>query len=175
MTGPPIQPKIIQNMFDRALAAATMHDHLLPGEMRQGMEHGDCYECEAVRRELVREIAEYLAGRDPDLRAIYRYDPTFASGEDARTREMPSESAAIYLLAWTSMEPSPLDDEAARLAQAFADARARWLCPKAIEWCYAVNIVVVDDYQVKARQGYAALINSVWVRPTRVWASPSLN
>ncbi len=156
-------------MFERALAATVLQSQGTSAELRQALRDGDCYECEALRRHLEQEIAFYLAEADPRLRAIYRFDPTFAFGEDAREQGLPSESSAINLLAWTGEKSSELTEQISALCRAFADARAKWLCPKAVEWCHALNIAVIDDAEIKERHGYAVLLDSLWVRPTRLW------
>lgn len=167
---PPVA-SLAQGMFEQALNATARQANLPYAELVQMMRNGDCYECETLRQQLAHQVAFYLAEVEPRLRAIYRYDPTFAFGEEDRDRTMPSESAGIHLIVWTRTKSQGLVEQVAALQRAFAEARRQWLCPKAVEWCYALNIVVVDDLEVKARQGYAALIDSLWVRPTKLWAS----
>lgn len=157
-------------MFREAFAEAMDESNMAPSEAARAMAGGDCIECEEFHQRLVQHITQYLATREPELRAVYRFDPTFASGEDARVRMLPSESSMIDLLVWTGDKRDTLAQEVELLQQGFAEERLSWLCPKALEWCHALNIVVVDDAEVEQHHGYAALINSLWVRPTVVWS-----
>lgn len=161
---------LARDLYARALAETAAQLNLERTGLKHAVGQGDCFECEFLRQHLAHHIALYLADVDPELRAVYRYDPTFAFGEEDRERSMPSESAAINLLAWTGKLTAALSGEISALQDGFNRARLDWICPKALEWCYALEVVVVDDAQVAARSGYAALIDSLWVRPTRVWS-----
>lgn len=170
MISTPPREGLAQQMFERALDETARQVGNSRAELAHALRRGNCYECEPLRQHLAQQVAAHLAGVEPRLRAVYRFDPTFAFGEDDREREMPSESAAIDLLVWTEDKTAGLVEQVAALHHAFAEARQDWLCPQAVEWCFGLNIVLVDDREVKARQGYAALIDSLWVRPTRLWS-----
>lgn len=166
---PPLKTELVPEVFLQAFGETAVQSGLAPVDVGSAIADGDCIECELFHQRLAHRIALYLAEREPILRAVYRFDPTFASGEDTRIRTFPSESSMIDLLVWTAVKSDTLVREAKALQEAFAEERLNWLCPKALEWCHALNIVVVDDADVQARHGYAALIDSLWVRPTQVW------
>lgn len=166
---PPVQTNLAHALFERAFADTLAQSNMAREEAAYAMRHGDCYQCEEFHRILSQFVAQELAAADGGLRAVYRFDPELGSGEDSRPRLFPSESSAIDLLVWTEHKNEALQQCASALELAFEDERADWICAKALEWCHALNIVIVDDEQVRARQGYAALIDSLWVRPTRVW------
>jgi|SRR5581483_3066309 hypothetical protein len=96
------------------------------------------------------------------------------AGETTRIRALPSESSMIELLVWTEVKREALVQKVRALQEAFGAERLNWICPKALEWCHALNIIVVDDRDVQLRHGYAALLDSLWVRPTRVWGKTEI-
>ena len=166
---PPVQTNRAHAIFERAFAETLTQSNLSRDDAAYAMRHGDCYQCEEFHRILSQFVAQELAQVDVGLRAVYRFDPALGSGEDSRPRMFPSESSAIDLLVWTEKKYVELQERASALELAFEDERAQWICEKAVEWCHTLNVIIVDDEQVRARQGYAALIDSLWVRPTRVW------
>jgi hypothetical protein len=166
---PPVQANRAHALFERAFVETLAQSNLSRDDAAYAMRHGDCYQCEEFHRLLSQLVAQELANVDSGLRAVYRFDPALGSGEDSLPRTFPSESSAIDLLVWTEHKNESLQQCASALELAFEDERAEWICDKAVEWCHTLNIVIVDDEQVRTRQGYAALIDSLWVRPTRVW------
>jgi hypothetical protein len=174
MVRPPLKTDRVPEMFREAFAETARQSNLSPAQTGSAIADGDCMECEEFHQRLAYQIALYLAEREPTLRGVYRFDPTFASGEDARIRALPSESSMIELLVWTELRSDALIQEARALQEAFGEERLNWVCPKALEWCHALNIIVVDDRDVQMRHGYAALLDSLWVRPTRVWGKTEI-
>lgn len=171
MVSPPWNAELAPELFRKAFAEAAVQSNLAPVDAGSAMADGDCMECEVFHRQLAHQVVLYLAEREPGLRAVYRFDPSFASGEDGRIRALPSESSMIYLLVWAAAKSDALAAEVKALQEAFAEERLNWVCPKALEWCHALDIVVLDDADVDARRGYAAVLDSVWVRPTQVWGA----
>lgn len=171
---PPVETKLAPDMFRQAFAETALQSHLAPAVVKGAIANGDCTECEMFHQLLAHRVALYLAEHEPSLRAVYRFDPSFASGEDGRVRALPSESSMIDLLVWTAVKTDALAGEIKELQDAFAAERVNWVCPKALEWCHALDIVVVDDTDVQARRGYAALLDSLWVRPTQLWGRSDL-
>lgn len=165
----PLTTNPAPELFRVAFAETARLSNLSPKDTTSAIEHGDCIECEELHQRLALHVARFLAEREPNLRAVYRFDPSFASGEDGRVRSLPSESSAIDLLVWTEKRDPAIEADARTLQETFAQERANWLCPKAVQWCHALNIVLIDDDDVHARRGYATLLDSVWVRPSKVW------
>jgi hypothetical protein len=165
----PLKTNRATELFHIAFEETAKFSNMSPQDTSSAMRHGDCVECEEFHQRLASLIAQSLAEREPTLRAVYRFDPTFASGEDGRVRTLPSESSAIDLLVWTETKTDGLLADVRALQEDLAQERLNWLCPKAVPWCHALNIVLIDDAEVRARRGYAALLDSLWVRPTKVW------
>ncbi len=158
-------------MFRHAIADSSTQLGLKESkQVIEALRKGDCYHCDTVRYNLARRIAEYLTTLDADMRAIYMYNPEYVSGDYESPRTPASPSSAINLIAWTRTKHSVPADVIEALGVAFQDARADILCEKASGLCFSLNVAVVNDAEVRTRKGYAALIDSVSVRPTEVWA-----
>lgn len=134
------------------------------------LRRGDCNQCDILRHNLAREVGGYLATVDRDLRAVYMYDPDSACGAYEGFHRGSSPSSSIHLIAWTRTQKSLSTRMLQELRQAFDQARREVLCAQATALCYGLNLTVVNDAQVRARQGYAAMIDSLSARPLRVWA-----
>jgi hypothetical protein len=161
---------IARGMFKRALTASAVQlgarnsQHAL--EM---LRRGDCNRCDTLRYNLARQIAGYFAQLATDMRAIYLYDPEYASGNYESPRTGASSSAAINLVVWARAKKSMPQEAIRALGDAFDKVRAAIVCPEATGQCFRLNVAVVNDADVKTRRGYAAMIDSRSVRPTPVW------
>jgi hypothetical protein len=161
---------ITRGMFRRALAASAMQLGIkTPARAAEELRKGDCDRCQVFRINLARQVGSYLSTVDSDLRAVYAYNPDYAFGDYQSTGSKSSFSSALYLLAWTRTRKSIPSDVTAKLSRAFLTARQMIKCGDASETCINLTLQIVTDAQVKARQGYAALIESLNVRPNQVW------
>jgi hypothetical protein len=158
-------------MFRRAIAQSAPQLGL-KGSARvvELLRRGYCQSCETLRFNLARQVADYISLVDPGLRALYLYDPEYASGDYECAKTASSPSSGIHLIAWTRAKKSIPSDMLQELRAAFQDARTDILCPDASGLCYSLNVAVVNDAQVRTRKGYAAMIDSTTIRPTQVWA-----
>ena len=159
-----------RGMFRRAVAASAMQLGVkTPAQAIAELQRGDCDKCQVFRINLARQVADYLANLDSDLRAVYAYNPDYAFGDYQSTGAKKSLSSALYLLAWTRTLKTIPTDAITGLSQAFLNARKSFLCSEASAMCLSLNLQVVSDKQVQARQGYAAMIDSLNIRPNQVW------
>lgn len=166
---------LAREMYRRAIATTAWQLGVKsPLQVVEELRHGDCDKCQILRNNLARQIAEYLATCDPSLRAVYTYNPDYAFGDYQSTGAKQSLSSALYLMAWTRTLKSLPKDAIEKLAQAFHDARKAIACPQSSEMCLNLVLKVVSDAQVKTRQGYGALVESLNVRPNQVWARETL-
>ena len=164
--------KTARALFKRALAASAMQLGLkTPARAIEELSRGDCDRCQVFRINLARQLANYLATLDSDLRAVYFYNPDYAFGDYESTGAQPSLSSALHLVVWTRTLKSMPANAIEGLSHAFPSARKLIACPKATEMCLSLNLSVVNDAQVRERSGYAAIIDSLNVRPNRVWAA----
>jgi hypothetical protein len=159
-----------RDMFKRALASTAPQLGLKDAaEVVEALHHGRCYECGVLRTNLAREVSDYLAAVDSDLRAVYFYNPEYAAGDYQAPFSEPAKSSALYLMAWTRDNDSIPLDTIAGLTDAFDDVRMDFLCEEASRLCFSLDLTVVGDAQVKGRKGYAVMIDSLHARPIQVW------
>ena len=128
---------------------------------------GDCSVCEYLRYGLARQIGAYLGSVDCHVKAVYVYEPEYGTVADDAGVVKPSSS--INLLAWVDRKSAALESIIVSLAEALRDERSQLLCEKASGACFMLDVQIVDDEEVKSRRGYAALVNSLHVRPTALW------
>jgi len=125
---------------------------------------GDCSVCGYVRYGLAKGIAQYLGSIDDTIKAVYVYEPEYATDD-----EIARVSFGINLLAWVERKSAALNSIIAGLDAALMEERKRLLCPDATAECFSLDVNVADDDEVRRRRGYGALVNSIFVRPTKVW------
>jgi hypothetical protein len=106
---------------------------------------------------------------DPSVRAVYLYEPDYATAEEGELGERPGLSPGMSMLVWAERKSAALTAVLDSLAAAVREEAGKWACPKANALCWMLDAQVVDDNQVEARSGYGALVNSVYVRPLEVW------
>ncbi len=162
--------EIARQMFRRAIVQSAPQLGLKgSAQVVASLRRGYCQSCETLRFNLARQVADYISVVDPDLRALYLYDPEYASGDYECAKTASSPSSGIHLIAWTRAKKSIPSDTLQELRAAFHDARNDFLCPEASGLCFSLNVAVVNDAEVRARKGYAAMIDSTTIRPTQVW------
>ncbi len=124
----------------------------------------DCSACGYVRYGLAKAVARYLGSIDDTIKAVYVYEPEYATDDDTV-----GLSFGINLLAWVQRKSAALNSVVASLDAALMEERKRLLCPDATAECFSLDVKVADDDEVRGRRGYGALVNSIFVRPTKVW------
>jgi hypothetical protein len=165
--------------FDTVIVAGMMEDAIEfcakktslkdRGQILEALRHGDCSLCEYLRYGLAKGVAEYLGLMDNTVKAIYTYEPEYATSVDGPIPDRPSRSPGISLIAWVSRKSAALSSVVASVSSALAEECRRLACPKANALCHMLDIEVVDDEEVQKRTGYGALVNSLYVRPTEIW------
>lgn len=132
----------------------------------------DCDQCSVLRHNLARRIGNYLASVDPNLQAVYLFDPDAACDVYEDFHTVSTSWCALNLIVWTRTSKSLSSKALEELRQELDKALTQVLCPKATALCFALNTVVVNNAEVKARQGYAAMIHSFKTHPNQAWSRP---
>jgi hypothetical protein len=136
-------------------------------ETLEAILNGDCSVCEYLRYGLAKQIGAYLGSMDHHVKTVYVYEPEYGTtGDDASAVKL---SLGINLLAWVDRKSAALNSVIESLVEALRDERSQLLCEKANGVCFALDVLVVDDEEVNNRKGYGALVNSLYVRPTKLW------
>jgi len=157
--------RIITNMIEDALVfcAAKMSTGTKEKALDRVLQ-GDCSACGYVRYGLAKDIAQYLGSIDDTVKAVYLYEPEYATNDDTV-----GLSFGINLLAWVERKSAALNSMVAGLDAALIEERKPLLCPEATAECFSLDVKVADDDEVRRRRGYGALVNSIFVRPIKVW------
>jgi len=130
---------------------------------------GDCSVCEYLRYGLAKGVAEYLGSLDGTVKAIYTYEPEYATSVDEPIPDRPNLTPGINLIAWVSRKSAALSSVVTSVSSALAEECKQLACPKANALCYTFDIKAADDDEVQERTGYGALIGSLYVRPLEIW------
>lgn len=156
---------IVANMIEEALAFSAAQTGT--GTKEKALDRvlqGDCSVCGYMRYGLAKGLAQYLGSIDDTIKAIYVYEPEYATNDDAV-----GLSFGINLLAWVARKSAALNSIVAGLGAALIEERKCLLCPEATAECFSLDVKVADDDEVRRRRGYGALVDSIFVRPTKVW------
>jgi hypothetical protein len=161
---------IVKDMMEEALTLCAVRAGLKDKEQAKDvLLTGDCSVCEYLRYGLTQKMAEYLGSVDDTIRAIYTYEPEYATGVDGAILDQPSLSPGFNLIARVNRKSAALSSVVGSMRAAMAKEHRRLGCPKANALCSELDVRVVDEDEVENRTGYGALIDSFYVRPIEVW------
>ncbi|HEC33095.1 MAG TPA: hypothetical protein ENI37_00060 [Chloroflexi bacterium] len=165
--------------FDTAIVKSMMEDAIEFCARKTGLEgrdqvlealgRGDCSVCEYLRYGLAKGVAEYLGSVDDTVKAIYTYEPEYATSVEGLIPDRPNLTPGINLIAWVSRKSAALSSVVASLNSGLAEECRRLVCPRANALCFMLDVKVADDDEVQRQTGYGALIRSLYVRPLEVW------
>lgn len=161
---------VMKRMMEHALDfSAERVGHEDREQTIAALKRGDCSVCEYMRHALTQEVAEYLGSVDSSVKAVYTYEPEYATGAEGPIPDRPNLSPAISMIAWVDHKSAALASVVNILSSAVAEELRQLGCPKANALCHMLDVKVVDDDEVQGRIGYGALINSIYVRPLEIW------
>ena len=170
MTAITFDTTVVRDMFENAIEFCAEKVGLNGrDQVIERMHCGDCSVCGYVRYDLAKGVAEYLGSVDDTVRAVYFYEPEYATRMDESLPEEPGLAPGISLIAWVSRKSAALSSVVGAVSTALAQEHKQFGCPKANALCYQLDVKVADDDEVQRRAGYGALIQSLYVRPTEVW------
>lgn len=138
-------------------------------EVARKLKRGDCALCTTFRNCLAHQIAGYLGRLDKGMRTIYSYSPDDACGVYETPNEALSTGCGIHLIAWTREKKASFERMLEEFTIQWHATRAKLLCARSGALCLALDVALVNDRQVRARQGYANMLGSLGVAPTPVW------
>jgi hypothetical protein len=114
---------------------------------------------------VAKRVAGYLAGWDENIRAVYACDYD-ATPEDLVFGNQTRVSLA-HMIVWTERKTAALDSLIAALDGALVKQFADLMGLDRL--AHLLDVQVVDDGDVEARKGYAALLTSLHNSPIQVW------
>lgn len=163
-------PKLAKQMMDAAIGYSTEKSgHRSTEQTLSAIRTGDCLVCDYLRHGLAQRVAEYLGSVDGTVRALYVYEPEYSTPVDGSGPPRPSLSPGINMIAWVSRKSAALSSLVGLVSSSLAEEFRRMSCPRANPACFMLQVQIVDDEEVSRRQGYGALIESLYVRPIEVW------
>ena len=137
-------------------------------QARQALHQGQCDVCDYLCYSLAKQVGEFLSQMDETVKAVYVFEPEYAWDGDTAAARRPS---GINLIAWVDRKSASLDALAGALGTTLSESRRNKLgCVKATAPCNALNVHLVDDADVENRRGYGAMVDSLYIRPIKVWA-----
>ena len=161
---------IVADVMDQALEFCAGKAGLNGKEAaREALRTGDCCVCEYLRYALVQGVAKYLGSVDDTVKAIYTYEPEYATSGYGFITDQPFLSPGLNLIARVTRKNAALSSVVASVSLALTEEYKQLGCPKANALCYELDVKVTDDEEVQKRIGYGALVNSLYVRPIEVW------
>jgi hypothetical protein len=166
--------------FDTSLVTKMMEEALefcadkagLGGKEQamKALRSGDCCACEYMRYAMAQRLAAYLGSVDDTIKTVYTYEPEYATTVDGAIPGRPNLTPGFNLVVKVSRKSAALSSLVSSVNSALSDACRSLGCPAANALCYEFDVGVADEEDVQKRVGYAALIDSLYVRPIEVWS-----
>ena len=156
-------------MFRKAVRATSAKLNQSVEDTVPEARDGACEVCDSIRYGVAREVAEYVGSVDSSVKAVYLYEPEYATTGEEGVAQRPNLSPGINMLVWADRKSPALSAVLRALGEAIAVEGSSLACPKANALCWMLDAHVVDEQQVEGRRGYGALLNSVYVRPIELW------
>jgi len=170
MTTLMLDTTIMTGLLEEAIEFCSRKTGLKDREMvLEAMRNGDCSVCEYLRYGLAGKMAEYLGSVDDTVRAVYTYEPEYATGVEGTFARESARLPGINLIVWASRKNAALSSVVASVRSGLIGEYRQLGCPRANALCYEIDVEVTDDDEVQRRTGYGALISSLYVRPIEVW------
>ncbi len=140
---------------------------------RRNLSQGRCDICGDVVDSLGGQIGEYLGQMDRTVKAVYRYGPEAHLNRLHESEEsIHRHRTGINLVAWTDRKSAALGALGSTLESVIAESRRKIGCSNARPVCYTLDLQIVDDEEVQERRGYGAVVESEYLRTSKVWARP---
>ncbi len=160
----------VTTMIDEALEFCAAKAGLSGSEHAlKALRSGDCCACEHLRYALAKRLAAYLGSVDETIKTIYTYEPEYTTMSDGPIADRPNLTPGFNLVVKVSRKSAALSSLVASVNSTLAQACRELGCPTANALCYEFDVGVADDNDVQRNAGYAALINSLTVRPIEIW------
>ncbi|MBN1314641.1 MAG: hypothetical protein JXA42_04215 [Anaerolineales bacterium] len=162
-----VMKKMMQESITSCAKKAGLDDKK---QVVEALRKGNCCVCEHLRNELAQGMAEYLGSMDDSIKAIYSFDPEYATSMEEPLPGRPNLSPGFSLIARVNRENGSLSDIVDQMKTSLKEEHRLLSCPKANALCTELNLNIANDDDVQKRTGYGALINSPYVRPIELWS-----
>lgn len=160
------QPHELATMIrDEALVAA--HDKLgvLQGDLATWLRRSDFFDY--FMHALAAGVAEALAEHDPNVQAIYLYDPSL--NPDSESGEALPTSTIMHLLIQVTRPSAALDAFLAGLDRALTASLKELPSPRFQDHVFVIDVTLITDDEVRDGRGNARLLSAVFSPPLPIW------
>jgi hypothetical protein len=131
---------------------------------------GRCDICRLLSDNLVEQIGAYLGLMDKNVKAVYRYEPELSFWSPGDSGMVSTIGVGINLVAWVERKSAALNALGSTLETAVSNSRRKISCQKATPACFILDVQTVDDIDLDERRGYGVVVDSHYIRSTKVWS-----
>jgi hypothetical protein len=132
------------------------------------IKEGDPVACSYCHYHVAKELGEVMGRMDNNIRAVYAYNfDDNLSDENNPQNALPF--SLVHMIIWAGRKTKALGALIEALDRALVLKHRDLFGRSDLE--HALDIQVIDDEDVKARTGYAALLKSIYQPPIEVWHS----
>jgi hypothetical protein len=137
----------------------------------QALRLGRCDICSTLSDCLVRQIGDYLGHVDKTVKAVYKYEPEYATLNPytPAVTKIPGHRGGINLVAWVERKSAALSALSSTLETVISESRRKIPCQNATPGCYILDLQMVEDREVEENRGQGLVINSQYVHSMQVW------
>ena len=167
---------IDQALTDEMVSVAVEHcaERYFSGETEpaiQALIKGHAEACSALSDSLVSQIAGYLGQMDRMVKAVFEYEPEYATIHPrSHIGSVRSRKSGINLVVWVVRKSAALKALIAALEIALGESQRKIGLEKASPSFYSLDVKMVDDDDVRNRRGYGMIVSSHLVRSSKVWS-----
>jgi hypothetical protein len=130
------------------------------------IKEGDPVACSYCHYNVAKELGEVMGRMDSNIRAVYAYNfDDNLSDENYPQNALPF--SLVHMIIWAGRKTKALGALIEALDRALVIKHRDLFGRSDLE--HALDIQVIDDEDVKARTGYAALLKSIYQPPIEVW------
>ena len=171
MTAEQIDQGLVDKMVEKAIEECARK--LYQGDIQKALKalrRGTGETCGAFSDSLVRQISDRLGRLDTMIKAIFEYEPEYATIHPrAHIGSIHAHRQGINLIVWVERKSADLKTFIDTLEKALVESQRKIGLTETSTAYYTLDIKMVDDQDVNERRGYGLIVSSQLVRSTRVW------
>jgi hypothetical protein len=136
--------------------------------VRQGISLGKCDYCKKLADCIVEQVSITLAKMDNTLRAIYHLKPV-PSETEAYDESKQVNQFGIHFIAWVARKSAALRTLFMAMETTLSLSLQKLGCDQATPTCTIVDMLMIDDRDVREGRGFGLLIGKLPVQAKMVW------
>ena len=112
-------------------------------------------------------VSNALAANDPNVQAIYAYDPS--TNADSETEEEITPDATVHLLVQVTMPSAALQAFIASLDRALLASLKDLPSPRFAQRESVLNVNLITEDDIRHGANFAGLLSGVFAPPLKIW------